>query len=333
MNTLHLGSISITIECDEQIANRLDVIFGGWDRFQAGIKFPLSSGPKILYRLELLTSLPHLPIHPPKYIESLGNPSGPGTTVAIYEHSDGITLHFGAGALVRIYFPAGRKGKEFYIRSAVTPKLLQSGRMEDVLFASVAPILRRHGLFMAHAFAVSHGQSATLLVGPSGSGKTTSGLALVAAGWGYLANDVTMLQLQKPLVLSLPTPGGIGISKKTAEIVPGLSNIWRSADKFEAAARLYFPPDQIVSGWAEAAYVSRICFPEITLSGDSYLKPLGKALALARLMENSIDRWDHEYLSEHISLLEALCRQSECFKLYLGRNVNQLAELMANQAT
>lgn len=329
MKTLHLGSISITIECDEQIANRLDVIFGGWSHFQTGSG---SSGPKVSIRLDLFTNLPHVPSHPPKYIESLGDSSDPGTTVAIYEHSDGITLSFGAGALVRVYFPGRQKVKEFHIRSAITPSLLRSGRLEDVLFASLAPILRRHGIFMAHAFAVTHDHSATLLVGPSGSGKTTSGLALVAAGWGYLANDVSMLQIQKSFVFTLPTPGGIGMSKKTAEIVPNLSNIWKSADKLNTASRLYFPPDQIVSEWAEPAIVSRICFPEIALSGDCYFRPIGKAVALAMLMENSIDRWDHEYLSEHMTLLEALCRQSACSRLIVGRNVNQLPALIASQA-
>lgn len=225
-------------------------------------------------------------------------------TIAVFEHSDGITLHFGLGALVRIYLPSGRWVETHYIQAAITPNLLRSGRLEDVLFASLAPILRRHGTFLAHAFAVTRGQYATLLVGPSGSGKTTSGLALIAAGWGYLANDVTMLQLQENLVVSLPTPG--------------LKNIWTSADKSEAATRLYFSPDQIVSGWAEAAPVSRICFPEIAFSDDSHIKPIRKAVALAILIENSIDRWDQEYLSEHILLLEALCQQSECFKLFLA---------------
>jgi hypothetical protein len=330
MNTLQLGSIPITIEYDEQIANRLELIFGGWGSFHKKSDTFQSSGLNIFMRLKLLERLPQDPSHPPTYIETLGIKSDPRDSVAIYEYPDELTFHFGTGALVRLHQSGKPKDESYFIQAAITPRLLRSGQLEDVIFTSLAPLLRRTGTFLTHAFAVTHGQSATLFVGPSGSGKTTSGLLLVSAGWGYLANDVTMLRLQSSQVISLPTPGGIGISDKTVEIIPGLKKIWKSNDKTSTIERLYFPANQVVSGWAEHSPVSRICFPEIALSDECYFKPIGKAVALAMLMENSIDRWDQEYLSQHISLLETMCQQAECFKLFLGRNVNHLPELFAN---
>jgi serine kinase of HPr protein (carbohydrate metabolism regulator) len=64
----------------------------------------------------------------------------------------------------------------------VTEGVLRNGRFEDVTFTSLAPLLRRHGYYLLHAFAAVKEGHAILLVGPSGSGKTTTGLHLLEAG-------------------------------------------------------------------------------------------------------------------------------------------------------
>lgn len=330
MDTFYLGPLKITIVCDEQITSRLDIIFGSWSRSQVFSESLQNTSSKGSIRLNLLSELPSIPSSKPIFKESLESVAGPLDTIAVFGHTNGITFHFGAGALIRVDFSNEGECEQFQIQAGITPELLHSGRLEDVIFTSMAPILRRNGIFLTHAFAATDGQSAALFVGPSGSGKTTCGLTLIAAGWGYLANDVTMLRYDEHRVISLPTPGGIGISKKTTRLVPELRSLWTSVDNSNSATRLYFAPEQIVPGWVEELPVSKIFFPELASTQNCHFQPLGKAVALGILMENSIDHWDHEYIESHISLLEALCRQSDCFNLHLGSNVRMLPELISN---
>ena len=70
---------------------------------------------------------------------------------------------------------------------------MKSG-FEDLTTLALAPLLRRLGLFMIHAFTAALSGKAVMFVGPSGSGKTSCGLALASAGWQILANDVALMQ-------------------------------------------------------------------------------------------------------------------------------------------
>ena len=67
------------------------------------------------------------------------------------------------------------------------------GAFEDLNAVALAPLLRRRGWVLAHAFAAARDGRGLLLVGDNGSGKTTTGLALLADGWKLLSNDAALL--------------------------------------------------------------------------------------------------------------------------------------------
>ncbi len=243
----------------------------------------------------------------------------PNQIVDIYRSAqDGATImHFRQGALVWLW-PGARQNA----RGVVTPPIFQHGHLEDVTFAALAPLLRRHALYLIHAAAVRVDQAAVLLVGPSHSGKTTTGLALVLNGGRHLASDVTALSLHDGRVIAHPTAGTPRIRPGALELLPSLQ---RLAEKpIDAVMRI----DIRAKAWGSAAPVAALLFPTIATNGQSSLERLPESIALARLMEESIDRWDSDVLPDHMDFLAALTSQARHFRLHLAPHIEQLVHLI-----
>jgi hypothetical protein len=233
-------------------------------------------------------------------------------------------IYSGVDAVARIPFrPAAEEGTRITVQ--IARSALSAGRLEDILFSSLAPVLRRRGLFMIHAFAAEKDDGATLLVGESGCGKTTTGLRLILDGWHYLANDVVLLRKKEGSVFALPTPGGIGLDAHSLGLLSGLTS---PADSAANASKDYYPATELVAGWGVGTHVSRILFPRVEAESDMDLRPMNHSMTLARLMEASVDRWDTTSLNDHLNILELLSRQAEGFELKLGRELQSLPGLL-----
>ena len=92
--------------------------------------------------------------------------------------------------------------------------------------------------------------------------------------------------------------------------------IWFAAARFGAAA--------------PAVPIRKLFFPHITDQPTSHVEPLNRAVALAQLLEESVDRWDEATTNGHIALLERLTMQASVYTLHLGRNLAQIAELVVS---
>jgi hypothetical protein len=94
-------------------------------------------------------------------------------------------------------------------------------------------------------------------------------------------------------------------------------------------ARVDITTQQLVNGqWSEPAPVVAIYFPHIEDRAQSALQAQGRALCLARLLEESVDRWDKATMPAHINLLHSLSRQAAAYTLRLGRDVATLPALL-----
>lgn len=222
------------------------------------------------------------------------------------EDADTLRLHFHDGALVAVTL-----NKRPIVRGEITTAILHNGRLLDVTYTALSPFLRRRGLFLAHAFAAARNDRCVLLVGPSGSGKTTAGLSLLQQGWRLLGNDVVMLQQRADAVYALPTPGRIRLRPQTQRLLPSAGNL---------------------AQWAPPATVALLCFPQIVPSAPSQLHALPPAVGLARLMAESVDRWDAATVPEHVACLRRLCAQTAVFTLQSGTDVATWPQLLTENA-
>jgi hypothetical protein len=174
------------------------VIMAGWRRLLAGwVSDEMAERPlPIRFTLRLTDQLP-APVGPLLFDDRAAHPERPAI-LAVHGAGEGaVLLHFHQAAQVVVPLDGSTEIVGMMVASA-----LGNGRFEDITYTSLAPLLRRNGYFLLHAFAAARDGQAALLVGASGSGKTTTGLSLLLAGWQLLSNDVVLLQARPEGILA-----------------------------------------------------------------------------------------------------------------------------------
>lgn len=298
-------------------------VLAEWQQLFAGHLAMASAdgGADIFLSLRLCQTLPPLPPDAPFFEEQ----AGAGLPLRAYRLAQNqILLSLLDGSQIRL----APEQPAATIRT--TARVLAAGRLEDLTTIALAPLLRRHGYYMVHAFAAARAGGALLLVGGSGRGKTSTGLNLVTHGWRYLGNDVILLQARPGGVCALPSPGGINVSRDSLTLLPQLGSLVRDQAPHPADGKYHLPATVVTDGTAGPLPVQIICFPEVQDTDTSQLLPLSRAQALAYLMIDSVDHWDREALAGHINLLQQVTGQARCRKLILGRDVEALPALLAS---
>lgn len=232
-----------------------------------------------------------------------------------------LVLHFHDGAVVQV--PVGGV-QPVAISGVIDERVVANGRLEDILYTSLAPALRRRGIVLVHAFGVVKDGRSLLLVGAPGSGKTTAGVALLQSGWALLGNDVILLTEGSDGICAWPTPGYMHIRQPSFELLTALPP-FSTRDPLPGADQFL----QATNGkWAEMSPVTHLLFPQVTATKPTKLMPLPAAVGLARLMPESMDCWDQATLADHLSLLKRLCTQTAVFVLQSGPNITHLHQLI-----
>ncbi len=249
--------------------------------------------------------------------------------LSVYATEDkAVLLHFQDGALITVPLPdAALPDAPMRLKGLISAEIVASDRFEDVVFTSLAAALRRHGAFLVHAFAAARGDEAVLIVGQTHSGKTTAGLSLLMSGWQLLSNDVVLVEERPDGIYALPTPGDVGIRPFTFTLLPDLLNHIGADAPPQQAYNL--SAERFIRGnWATPARISAVAMPTVRAEEPTALAPAPRALSLARLMEESIDRWDGAQLLNHMTILQQTCSQSRSFALTMGRGVSAVASLL-----
>lgn len=326
---LALGELLVHLDSPDPLLEALwRKLFEGWPA--ADEERVVSGGVDLRLKLRLLSELPPLPAGRPYFVDQTGSLPGSVGRLSVYagEGAD-VWLSYRDGGLMRVSLatpgpkPATAEGV------AVWP-IIEYGRFEDMIFTTLAPLLRRRGYYLIHAFAATRNGRAALLVGRSGSGKTTTGLNLLTGGWHLLANDVVLLQQRPDGVYAWPTPGAISVTAETLELLPALRPLVNQTRQ-ESVAQKYMLAAADLPGlnWGEPAPVADIFFPAVQTRPQSQLQAQSRSVSMVQLMEESVDRWDEPALAGHLNLLEALSRQANCYRLNLGADVRRLPALLA----
>ncbi len=275
---------------------------------------------EICLRLNLTPSVPSPPA---------GRPSYRQPDLAVYRVGEAYLFHLPRLGQMRVD-PAART-----VDGVLVPAALEVyGAFEDINALGLAPLFRRHGRALIHAFAAAHQGRALLLAGDNASGKTTTGLALLAAGWKLIANDAPLLGERDGRVMAFAFPGLLSLHADALQRFPTLGPLLRDPLpvpsrpdwKITFAAQDHFP-----APWLWEAEVKAVCLMSLdTEAGPSEhtLARVSPAVALGQLLPHSVDRWDQETLDFQIDLLHQLARQAPVYRLQLGPDVLALPGLL-----
>ena len=224
-----------------------------------------------------------------------------------------ILLHFFQGGVFEI--SADRRT----VTGTITNAIFDSGVIDDITLVTLSAFLRTQGIYTLHASGVTYQDQAVLFVGQSFSGKTTTCLNLALNGWGLLANDVVLLQAVEGKIVALPLPDIVSLRPKTVELLPQLKTI---LPETHPTREMTFHAGEVTRyQWADPAPVTRLCFPKIGATSEHQSAPQLSAIALARLLEESLDAWDLQAIAAHTRFLSTLTAQAASYDVTLGSHV------------
>ena len=191
----------------------------------------------------------------------------------------------------------------------------------------LAELLKRRGLYMVHAAGLAVAGRGLLVAGQSGAGKTTLALALLRAGFDFLADDTVFLSSEQNELRILAFPDEVDVTAQTLEFFPELRRLTDSPR----------PKDRPKQGFCSThAYGVAPCwdclpetiiFPRPADFHQSVIIHMAKAEALVDLVCNVL-RTEPLSSQAHLDALARLVRHSRCFRLQTGRDFDQLPALL-----
>ena len=225
-----------------------------------------------------------------------------------------IDFYFHVGALLTIDL------EKRTINGRVRPSAFP--HLDDITTICIAPLLRLQNHYLIHSFAAQKGDQTILLVGPSGSGKTTSGLALLQSGWDFLNNDTSLLHDSQKSIQTYPTFDMIRIRSETAALLheEQFPIYPTTTASFSKAFKI---------GLGKPAELTAVYFTTIIPNSPTQIKPLPKAVALAKLIEASLDLWDTANMEKHLAFLTRLCDKTAVFELQCGTDIKNLSQIIS----
>jgi hypothetical protein len=188
--------------------------------------------------------------------------------------------------------------------------------------------LKRHELFSVHAAGLARQGRGVLLAGTSGSGKTTLAIALARAGFELLGDDMLFLSTTGDGVRVHAFPDEVDVTDATLGFFPELRELLRQR-RPEGWPKWSFRPETVFGAtttWScEAA---ALVFPCISPVDKSRLEPMDGVDATLELAPNIL-LTQSQACQAHLAALSALTSTTPCYRLWTGRDFDDLPYLMA----
>lgn len=190
-------------------------------------------------------------------------------------------------------------------------------RQQPPWLSLLAWLLRERGRFALHASAVARDGLGLLCAGDSGSGKSSTALALIGAGWDWLADDVALFE-PGPMPCLHGLARGFSFHPALAEHLPGLAGE-PVEDKRFAPLDGRFPGRRVA-----ACRPAAMLLPRVIGEDSSRLEAASPAEALLALMPASgfiLAGGAVARRQAHMQALSDLTTAIPAYRLFAGRDI------------
>jgi hypothetical protein len=189
-------------------------------------------------------------------------------------------------------------------------------------------LARRLGAYLLHANALytlaGGAEAGLLMVGDCGAGKTTLSLSLIRAGWGYVGDDVVLLDgWSAGDVRAYGVRRGFACTQESAAQWPDWDDLMATGIPLNRHKRL-LDLDKRYPGRAAAHCRPQVLlFPTLTGQAQTTLHALDQMPAFLHLLDRTGAgiRIEPETTPALLALLKRLVEQTQAYHLHLGRDV------------
>jgi hypothetical protein len=148
-----------------------------------------------------------------------------------------------------------------------------------------------HQFLMFHAAVVEQGGQALILPAPSGGGKSTLCAGLISRGWRLLSDELTLIRPCDGRLVPAPRP--VSLKGPSIDVIRDFAPdavfgpVYRDTRK--GTVSLLRAPTESVARAAELARPSWIVFPSYEPGVPAELRPLSRARAFLRILEQAMN--------------------------------------------
>jgi hypothetical protein len=160
---------------------------------------------------------------------------------------------------------------------------LQAFIMDAVVYGLIKGLA---SAVVLHAGAVMFNNKAALVVGPTGSGKSSLVAWLIARGFGYLSDEITLLFGGEPTVQGFPR--ALVLKRGSVEKLLAMP-YFRDVDSIAAGQSVMLRPQSRHDAAANLHPCNLIVFPEYVEGAELQIEPVGAAQIALRLVENNVN--------------------------------------------
>jgi hypothetical protein len=187
-------------------------------------------------------------------------------------------------------------------------------------------LLKRHGRFSLHAAGAALDGQPVLAAGTSGAGKSTLAVALMRAGFEFLADDMVFLT-REPSLLVHPFPDETDLTDESAGFFPELEHLVGHVP--EGWPKHHLRVD-VTFGAAIAAPAAPalIVFPRPSGRSRSVVTPMAPHEVLRELAPNVL-LTERTASQAHLDVLGELARGTPAYRLATGHDLQEAAETVA----
>lgn len=198
--------------------------------------------------------------------------------------------------------------------------------LDRVLSYALEAALRRCGLYQCHGAGLSApaGDLGALILGASGSGKSTLTMQLIASGWGYLTDDMLLLEDEAGVVQARGIRRFFAASETTLAACssPKLESALGARMLSDFGKRRLDPHVAFPSKFVESCVPRALFFASVVKQAETSVIKLRSGEAMARLIRfNPWASYDTATAREHLSLLSLLVKQCQAYALRAGLDV------------
>lgn len=317
-HSYYIHQLSVTVISNSQ--EFLSLVDGYWGEF---LSQQSPSHPSVSFRFYCA---------PPEWDVSYSIPHN----WRLYEKSTNITSYISGDSFLFCFRDSGlflvdsvRKEGIGYMKHPIAIHVLEQ-IFRIVFMPSFFYLLQTYGMFPLHASAVASEKQGILLSGSSGRGKTTLLLHLLEAGFDYMADDTVLLHDTGDIPTMFSFPAFAKISAHTLEFFPELRWV---KNRNTPHARGKYPVDLVSVFQCGIVHSSKpvlLLLPEIFPQHPSTIEPIARMKAAIQCIPENNFISTPARTRKNFEILSCLIRNMACYRVVLGRQMNELGPKIMN---